>query len=277
MAATSEDLADFERGLRVTGGYRTDPARPKPLLDRLLGRFDAWYYVRLLGILRDAERAARGAAMSREAWAAVSLSYLRLLEGVGARLEVTGLGFPAAAGRPVVFVGNHMSILESFLLPAVLLHINRVAAVVKESLLRYPLLGPFARATEPISVGRTNPREDLRAVLDAGRRFLEAGRSVILFPQATRSAVFDPSAFNTLGVKLARDAGAPIVPLALKTDFQANGRLVKDIGPLDRSKTVHLRFGPPLELGSDPKEANRAVVRFITDALAEWSAPLSAA
>ncbi|TPW19250.1 MAG: 1-acyl-sn-glycerol-3-phosphate acyltransferase [Elusimicrobia bacterium] len=272
MAATLEDVSEFQRGLRETGAYRSDPARPLPALDRALGRFDFWYYVRLLGVIWDANRLVKSGRFTPATWEAVNLSYLRLLEGVGARLEVSGLDYPAAAKRPVVFVGNHMSILESFLLPAVLLHLNRVAAVVKESLLNYPLLGPFARATEPVSVGRTNPRDDLRAVLCEGRRCLEEGRSVILFPQATRSAVFDPAAFNTLGVKLARDAAAPIVPLALKTDFQANGRFAKDVGPLDRTKTVHIRFGPPLAVGDDPKEANRTVVRFISAALAEWGA-----
>lgn len=277
MTADSEDLDAFQRALRETGGYRTDPARPKGLADRLFGRYDAWYYLRVLRILWEGERLVKSGRFSPRTWAAHSLSYLRLLEGVGATVEISGLEHPARAARPVVFVGNHMSILESFLLPGMLLHLNRAAAVIKESLTRYPLLGPFAAATEPISVGRVNPRDDLRAVLEQGRRFLAAGRSVILFPGATRSAAFDPTAFNTLGVKLARDAGAPVVPLALKTDFQANGRLVKDIGPLDRSQPVRFRFGPPIAVGADGKEANRAVVAFIAGTLAEWARPGSSA
>lgn len=270
MLASGEDVDAFQRTLSETGGYRTDPARPKALSDRLFGRFDAWYYLRLLGLLWDGERLVKSGRFSPRTWAAHSLAYLRLLEGVGATVEISGLEHPARLARPVVFVGNHMSILESFLLPGMLLHMNRAAAVIKESLTRYPLLGPFAVATEPISVARVNPREDLRAVLEQGRRFLEAGRSVILFPGATRSSSFDPAAFNTLGVKLARDAGAPVVPLALKTDFQANGRLVKDIGPLDRSQPVRFRFGPPVSVGKDGKEANQEVVRFISATLAEW-------
>lgn len=270
MLATGDDVDEFQRTLSETGGYRTDPARPKALSDRLFGRFDAWYYLRLLGLLWDGERLVKSGRFSPRTWAAHSLAYLRLLEGVGATVEISGLEHPARLGRPVVFVGNHMSILESFLLPGMLLHLNRAAAVIKESLTRYPLLGPFAVATEPISVARVNPREDLRAVLEQGRRCLEAGRSVILFPGATRSAAFDPAAFNTLGVKLARDSGAPVVPLALKTDFQANGRLVKDVGPLDRSQAVRFRFGPPVAVGKDGKEANQEVVRFISATLAEW-------
>lgn len=265
------EVAAFQESLRRSGGYRTDPARPKAPLDRLLGGFDAWYYLRLLGLLWEGNRLVALGTFNETTWAAHSLAYLRLLEGVGATVEISGLEHPGRLGRPVVYVGNHMSILESFLLPGMLLHLDRVAAVIKESLLRYPLLGPFARATEPIAVGRVNPREDLRAVLEQGRACLEKGRSVVLFPSATRSAAFDPAAFNTLGVKLARDAGAPVVPLALKTDFQANGSWVKDIGPLDRTKAVRFAYGAPLTVTGNGKDANEAVLRFIADRLRAWA------
>lgn len=265
------EVAEFQEGLRRTGSYRTDPARPLRTLDRLLGRFDAWYYLRLAGLIVGGDRLVRRGEFSRQTWAAHSLSFLRLLEGIGATVDISGLEHPGRLGRPAVFVGNHMSALETFLLPAMLLHLDKTTAVIKESLLSYPFLGSFARATEPIAVGRKNPREDLKAVLEQGRACLEAGRSVVLFPQATRSAVFDPEGFNSLGVKLARSAGAPVVPLALKTDLQANGRLVKDIGPLDRSKTVYFRYGPPLEVRGAGKDANEAVVRFIGSCLAEWA------
>lgn len=266
------ELEAFQEGLRRTGAYRTDPARPRSLSARLLGRFDAWYYLRLVGLLVSGDRLVRRGEFSTQTWAAHSLSFLRLLEDIGATVDISGLEHPGGLGRPAVFVGNHMSALETFLLPAMLLHLDKTTAVIKESLLTYPLLGAFARATEPIAVGRKNPREDLKTVLEQGRACLQAGRSVVLFPQATRSATFDPEAFNSLGVKLARSAGAPVVPLALKTDLQANGRLIKDIGPLDRSKTVYFRYGPPLEVHGNGKEANEAVVRFITDCLAGWSA-----
>ncbi|MBI5595574.1 MAG: 1-acyl-sn-glycerol-3-phosphate acyltransferase [Elusimicrobia bacterium] len=270
MLCPPAEVTEFQDALRRTGSYRTDPSRPREALDRLFGRFDAWYYLRLGGLIVAGNRLAQRGEFSEATWAAHSLSFLRLLEGIGARLDISGLEHPGALGRPAVYVGNHMSALETFLLPGLLLHLGRPTAVIKDSLLTYPFLGAFARATEPISVGRTNPRSDLKAVLDQGRRSLEGGRSVVLFPQATRSAVFDPEAFNSLGVKLARSAGAPVVPLALKTDLQANGGLVKDIGPLDRAKTVRFRFGPALAVEGAGTEANEAVVRFIQACLAEW-------
>ena len=97
-------------------------------------------------------------------------------------------------------------------------------------------------------------------------------RSVILFPQAKRSPVFDPAHFNTLGVKLARKAGVPIIPLALKTDFWGTGKIVKDFGPLDPARTIHVEFGQPLSITGSGKEEHAQVVRFIQERLERWSA-----
>ncbi|MFH2204226.1 MAG: lysophospholipid acyltransferase family protein [Elusimicrobiota bacterium] len=265
MKSLTESAA-FQERLRTTGSYRTDPARRRPFF----GRFDFWYVLRVAHLIYEGNRLAVRGEFNTETWAAHSLSYVSIIEDCGGTLDISGLEHSLRPGRPVVYVGNHMSMMESFLLPGLLLSGGWVTAVIKKSLGRYPVLGAFARATEPIMVGRENPREDLKTVLGEGRESLAKGRSVVLFPQATRSAVFDPSAFNSLGVKLAKSAGVPVVPLALKTDFQRNGRILKDIGGLDRSKTVCFRFGEPLEVTGTGKDANEKVMRFISDALKEW-------
>ncbi|HBL17583.1 MAG: hypothetical protein A2X36_09920 [Elusimicrobia bacterium GWA2_69_24] len=256
----------FQRTLRETGSYRTDPSRPRAAL----GRFDSWYYLRLLRLVYLGHRLAARGEFDLKAWAAHSLTFLSIVEECGGTVELSGLEHPLKLGRPCVFVGNHMSLIEAFLLPGMLLHIGSIAPVIKESLLDYPLLGSFARAIDPIRVGRRSPKEDLMAVLDQGKKFLGQGRSVVLFPQATRAPRFDPSAFNTLGVKLARAAGVPVIPLALKTDFQRNGSLIKDLGTLDRSQVVHFRFGEPMTVQGTGKDVNESVVRFITESLREW-------
>ena len=68
-----------------------------------------------------------------------------------------------------------------------------------------------------IAVTRKNPTEDFKKVMSQGAEMISRGWSIIVFPQAMRSAVFDPSQFNTLGVKLARKARVPVIPLAVKT------------------------------------------------------------
>jgi 1-acyl-sn-glycerol-3-phosphate acyltransferase len=126
------------------------------------------------------------------------------------------------------------------------------------------------RSVKRIPVGRVNPREDLKAVLTRGAEYLRAGVSVVIFPQSTRAVTFDAEAFNSLGVKLAERAGVPVIPLALKTDFMANGRLIKDVGPVDPRKTIHFAFGAPLRIEKNDKAAHQAVVDFVATRLREW-------
>ena len=165
-----------------------------------------------------------------------------------------------------------MSMVESLVLPGILMGINHITAVVKESMMSYPFFAPAMRQVKLIALRRIDPREDLKKVLRQGREYLQDGRSIILFPQATRSLRFDPAKFNTLGVKLAKSAGVPITPLALKTDFQRNGRIIKDLGSLDRDKTIRFKFGAPIEVTGRGKEAHEQVIRFISENLREWGA-----
>jgi 1-acyl-sn-glycerol-3-phosphate acyltransferase len=81
---------------------------------------------------------------------------------------------------------------------------------------------------------------------------------------------FDAQAFNTLGVKLASRAGVPVVPVAIKTDFHGNGKWIKDMGPIDPSKTLYFKFGNPLPVSGKSREIHQQVVDFITQNLTAW-------
>jgi 1-acyl-sn-glycerol-3-phosphate acyltransferase len=201
-----------------------------------------------------------------------SLETLRGLESAGVVFEISGMDNVRAPSGPAVFIGNHMSTLETWVLPCLIQPWKDVTFVVKKSLVDYPVFGPVMRSRDPITVGRANPREDYAAVLEGGARRLEEGRSLIIFPQTTRSALFDPAQFNSMGVKLARRAGVPVVPVALKTDAWENGRRLKDFGKVVPSRPVHIRFGEPMAVSGTGAEQHARVVEFITASLAEWGA-----
>jgi len=155
-------------------------------------------------------------------------------------------------------------------LPVIIAPRRRVTFVVKESLVRHPLFGDVMRSRDPIVVGRTDPRKDLEAVLNGGMELLSRGISVIIFPQSTRTVVFRPEDFNSLGVKLAKRAGVKVVPFALKTDFWGQGRVMKELGRLDSSKHIYFRFGEPFEVMGSGKEENQSIIDFIRASLDEW-------
>jgi 1-acyl-sn-glycerol-3-phosphate acyltransferase len=203
-------------------------------------------------------------------WAEGSLEVLRLLETAGVRFELNGLDVPYNLDGPAVYIGNHMSTLETFVLPCLLQPARNTTFVVKESLTRFPVFGPVMRSRDPVALGRKDPRNDLKTVLEEGVDRLEKGTSIIVFPQTTRNVVFDPAQFNTIGVKLARKAGVQVVPIALKTDAWAKGRLLKDFGPIRPEKTVHICFGQPLDVTGTGREEHKKIVEFIKSKLDSW-------
>ena len=227
-------------------------------------------YSRILAIVFQAGAKAKRGVYDDDAWSASSLETIHALEHVGVRLDISGLDHVAALEGPCVFIGNHMSTLETFVLPAVLVPFKRITFVVKQSLVEYPVFGLVMRSRDPITVGRTNPREDLKAVLEGGVERLAKGISIVIFPQTTRTPAFDPKEFNTIGVKLAKRASVPVIPFALKTDAWGNGRLHKDLGRIDPSKAVHFAFGAPLRIADRGSEEHEAILRFISVRLTEW-------
>jgi 1-acyl-sn-glycerol-3-phosphate acyltransferase len=261
----------FWSDLLRRNGYRTPEDFRAGSLDRLLGRWDAWYHLRLLGVVAHSGWLARRRAFAPPLWGRQAYAVLRAVEDCGGRFQVDGVEHLKGLGGPAVYVANHMSMIETLLLPALLLPFGLLTLVVKESLLRYPVFGAVMRGIRPVSVTRRDPRQDLRDVLECGRRVVcEEGRSLVVFPQATRSVCFDPAAFNSLGCKLARAAGAPLVPLALRTDFHGIGRLLRDFGPVRRDQPLRFRFGPPLRVSGVGREEHERAAAFLSGTLAAW-------
>jgi 1-acyl-sn-glycerol-3-phosphate acyltransferase len=163
-----------------------------------------------------------------------------------------------------------MSTLETFVLPAIIAPFRDTTFVVKQSLIDYPVFRYVMRSRDPVTVGRTNPREDLKAVLDGGTERLKAGRSIVIFPQTTRAPAFNTGDFNSIGVKLAKKAGVPIIPIALRTDAWANGKRFKDFGRIRPARKVHVDFGEPITVRDRGTEEHEEIVRFIQGRLKRW-------
>jgi 1-acyl-sn-glycerol-3-phosphate acyltransferase len=257
----------------VAGDSYETPEKTRRLLGDRLAFGTRWYFTYLFArLVLDGRREAIRGGYDDAAWVRSSRRAMRDLEGCGARFHIRGLDNIRRAGRPVVFVGNHMSTLEAFVLPCLIAPIMPVTFVVKESLVKHSIFGPVMRSRDPVVVGRTNPREDLEAVLAGGAERLARGISMIVFPQATRGEVFDRAQFNSLGVKLARRARVRVVPMALKTDFWGNGKLLKDVGPLRRDRAVHMLFDAARAVEGNGAALHEEIVRFIEEHLAAWGA-----
>ena len=252
--------------------YATSPVAPVSFLNRILGGWRWVFYAQyVVGVLRARKMAVRG-LYDDSAWAESSFGVLRTIERNRGRFEITGIDrVRSAAGQgPLIFISNHMSTLETQVLPALIAPFMPVTFVVKERLATSPVFGPIMRSRDPITVGRKNPREDLEAVLQGGVERLQRGVSIIVFPQSTRSPVFNPEAFNTLGIKLASEAGVPVMPIAVKTDFWGDEGLFRGFGPIRPERTIHIEFGSLLKVAGRGKDQHLEIVKFIESRLSRW-------
>lgn len=232
------------------------------------------FYARVARIVFKSSVRARRGAFGYTEWYDASMVVRAAFEKGGASVEVEGTQHIAELSGPAVIIGNHMSTAETFLLASMLLPFRPATFVVKQSLVEYPIFKHIMRSRDPIVVGRKNPREDLRAVIGGGQERLSQGISVVIFPQRTRKVTLEEEGFNTIGVKLAKRAGVPVVPLALKTNAWSNGRLLKDFGPFIPSEPVRFSFGEPIEVGSNDREAHTSVFQFISGKLEDWGVPV---
>ena len=257
-------------------GYTTPADQARSIGDRLFLGTRFWFYLKYIGVLSKSRALVRRNDYGDDNWAWASWEILTIVEQSGGRIEISGLDHLRNVPKPFVIVGNHMSTLETHLLPVMVLPITGMTFVVKKSLTKHFYFGPIMRACNPVAVSRINPRDDLVTVMREGQRILGEGRSLAIFPQSTRNRIFDPSQFNSLGAKLAEKAGVPLVPLALKTDFWDNGRLCRDIGPIRRRRTVHLEIGAPILPGTCPaREGHGQVVDFISQRLVSWGGEIA--
>lgn len=228
------------------------------------------FYAQAAAHIGSAAYQARRGRLTNERLVAGSHALRRSLEAVGVRFEVSGLQNTDWSGGPYVFAANHMSALETQILPSILSPAAPCTFVVKSSLIRYPIFGPVLKAFDPIVVDRVDPKADLRQVLGEGGKRLAAGMSVIVFPQARRTVAFDRKGFNTIGVRLARAAGVPIVPIALQTSAWSEGRWLQDIGWIVPKRPVRFAVGTPISIDADTRGAQEQVVQFIEGKLADW-------
>ncbi len=250
--------------------YESPPPPSLPLLHYLLlgSRWAPYSY--FLGVVLRSRALALKGIYDDEAWVGTSIDIMRGFERCGFRFIVEGLDRLRSFDGPAVIVANHMSTMETVVLPGIINPIKPCTFVVKESLTKGSVWGPIMRARDPIPVSRKDPRADLEAVLEGGARHLASGRSVIVFPQGTRYTPFAREAFNSIGVKLASRTGYPLLPLALKTDCWGNGKLLRGFGRVNRASPARFRFGEAIRVSGRGKAEHEAVLDFIEGCLKEW-------
>jgi 1-acyl-sn-glycerol-3-phosphate acyltransferase len=138
-----------------------------------------------------------------------------------------------------IFVANHSSYMD---IPAVLSTLpQQFRFFAKKGLYGIPFLGWHLRWAGHMPVDRSNARNSLKSMNEAGRRIAERHVCMLLFPEGGRSAR-GLREFREGAAYLAIKAGVSLVPIAI-----VGMRELLPVGSVHiRSGSVELRVGEPI-------------------------------
>lgn len=140
---------------------------------------------------------------------------------------------------PRIFASNHVSWFDVFTLAALL---PRYKFVGKAELFRIPIFGHAARAAGMIPIERANRKAAFQSY-DRAVESIQAGASVVVYPEGTRGETYALRPFKKGPFVLASAAQVPVIPTVLYGTIHVQPRSSWRI----RSGTVHVHFLEPIE------------------------------
>jgi 1-acyl-sn-glycerol-3-phosphate acyltransferase len=212
---------------------------------------------------------------------ATILTAKTLFKALGMRFQTSGTEHIPRTGGAIL-AANHISYVD-FIFDGLAAQPSKrlVRFMAKKDAFDHRVSGPLMRSYHHISVDRDNGEQSYLDAVEYARR----GEIVGIFPEATISRSFEIKELKTGAVRMAAEAGVPLVPMVtwgtqlLKTKDH-DGDLT------GRGKTIGLHVGEPLTVtGKDPvaetarlREAmsallDHAIEQYPLSPVGQWWAP----
>ena len=181
---------------------------------------------------------------------------------LGQRFQMTGTQHVPSTGG-VLLAYNHIGYVD-FIYGGLAANPSGrlVRFMSKRELFTHRYVGPLMRSLHHIEVDRGAGEASFRTAVD----YLRSGEAVGIFPEATISRAMELKEFKTGAVRIAAEAGVPLVPVIL---WGTQRMMTKD-HPRDfsRGKTISIRVGEPLfPTGTDPIAETAHLHAVMTDLL----------
>jgi 1-acyl-sn-glycerol-3-phosphate acyltransferase len=135
------------------------------------------------------------------------------------RVSVTVSGSELLPDGPVIFMSNHQSNFDILSLLAAMP--RQFYWIAKKELFEIPLFGHSMRRGGYIPLDRSDGRKALQS-LDEAAATIRQGKSVVLFPEGTRTTDGNLLPFKRGGFVLARKADVPVVPVTINGSGRIN-------------------------------------------------------
>jgi putative phosphoserine phosphatase/1-acylglycerol-3-phosphate O-acyltransferase len=189
-----------------------------------------------------------------------------VLRCAGVRVRVTGAEH-LRAPRPAVFVHNHQSQLDPFVVAYVLR--SAVAPVGMTKLKHYPVLGPFLRFFGVTFVDPSSPGQG-RRVVESLATELKSNVSVMMAPEGRISPTPHLLPFKKGAFHLAAQERVPIIPIVIRNSGEALWRSAAFVRP----GTIDVAILEPIDVSSwEPETLDQHIEQIrhrYLDTLTRW-------
>lgn len=130
--------------------------------------------------------------------------------------------------------------------------------VSKKEVYRIPIVGRLLYAHGDIVINRASAKEAMQLVHERGKEWLAKGASVAIFPEGTRSKDGEIHNFKAGAFLLAKDAGAPILPIVLNN----TNKMMRKGWLMNWRNHITIKILPPI---SAEEVAERTVKEVMAD------------
>jgi 1-acyl-sn-glycerol-3-phosphate acyltransferase len=170
------------------------------------------------------------------------------------------------AGEACIFMANHVSNLDA---PALISNLpGRTVVFLKSPLMKIPILGYAFKLGGFIPVDRDGTVESAQLAVEAAQRVLAGGLHITTFVEGMRSPDGRLLPFKKGPFYLAKDSGAPCIPVSIFGSEKILPVNSKSIHP----GTVHIVFHAPIDPGNyaTRDELSETMSAAIAFGLPEW-------
>ena len=165
---------------------------------------------------------------------------------------------------PCVIMAKHQSAWETMALQKLF---PPQVWVMKREIFWLPLFGWAIAAMEPIAIDRASGRKAVNQIVEQGRKKLDDGRWIVIFPEGTRVPPGKKGRYGMGGAILATETGYPVIPVAHNAgEFWKRNDFIK------RPGTIDVIIGKPIETtNTEAAVLNQQVEDWIEKRMSEIS------
>lgn len=170
-------------------------------------------------------------------WAKITLWLARRICGI--RYEIRGTEHMAK--EPALYASKHQSAWDTIIFLILLRH---PAYVLKRELLKIPLWGWYLWRMRMIAIDRSAGASSIKNMIRQSKEALADNRSIIIFPEGTRTAPGVTSVYHPGVMALYSQLKLPVIPVALNSGlYWGKNAFMKHAG------TIIIEFLPPIPAG----------------------------